>query len=77
MGVLRYRAQVVFQRLDLMKVRRLRMCWPPVRVQRMPLRQRRILTSVVPAASTGPLPIGRPRVRNVAYVMRSPLFTKN
>ena len=45
---------IVLHRPDLRWVRRSRMCWPPSRDQRMPLRLSRAWTMVFAAASTGP-----------------------
>lgn len=43
--------------------------YPLSRDQRMPLRHNRVLTRVLHAASTGPLPMGRPRRRKSAHVI--------
>ena len=51
----RYQFQKASHRFDCTWTRKLRICWPPSRVQRIPLRLSRWPTRVLAAASTGPL----------------------
>ena len=52
------------QRFDFTQVLKSRIRWPPIRDQRIPLRPNRVLTKVLQAASTGPLPMGSPCPRS-------------
>ena len=56
-------AQTLSKRPDLSRARTVRTPWPPARPHRWPLRLSRVLTIIVFAASTAPLPMGEPASR--------------
>ncbi len=56
-------AQTLSKRPDLSRARKVRTPWPPARPHLWPLRLSRVLTIIVFAASTAPLPMGAPASR--------------